>query len=155
MRATSLIRLAAEAEMLRIRHMLTRQGMRAAYGLAALVFALGVLVLANIIGWQVLRLYVDSIYATVILLGINLLLTTVFAMLAVKSSPSYAEQEALKVRQEALQEVQGSIAVSTVLLPLVSRLIRPSRPRGSNGGLFGWRRKQPLLGAARGQKRDR
>ena len=153
MRATSLIKVAVEAEMLRIRHMLTRQGMRAAYGLVAFVFVLGVLVLANIVGWQVLRLYVDSIYATVILLGINLLLTAIFAMLAAKSSPSYAEREALKVGQEALREVQGSVAISTVLLPLASRLIRSPRPRDPNRWLFGWRRKQPLLGAARGQNR--
>jgi hypothetical protein len=38
--------------------MLKRQGMRAAFGLVAVLFVLGVLVLAHIAGWQVLRLYV-------------------------------------------------------------------------------------------------
>ena len=51
--------------------MLIRQGMRAAYGVIAAVFALGVLVLINVAGWQVLRWYVQSIYATLILLGVS------------------------------------------------------------------------------------
>jgi hypothetical protein len=50
MRATNLVKVAAQAEILRIQHMLKRQGMRAAFGLAALVFVLGALVLANVAG---------------------------------------------------------------------------------------------------------
>jgi hypothetical protein len=51
MRAVDLVKIAAEAEILRIQHMLKRQGMRAAFGLVAVVFILGVLVLANVAGW--------------------------------------------------------------------------------------------------------
>ena len=51
--------------------MLKRQGMRAAFGGIAAVFAVGVLVLCNVAGWQVLRWYVQPIYATLVLLGIN------------------------------------------------------------------------------------
>ena len=69
MRAAKLVKIAAEAEILRIQHLLKRQGMRVAFGLMAAVFAVGVLVLVNITGWQVLRLYVQPIYATLILLG--------------------------------------------------------------------------------------
>lgn len=64
MRAVSLARVAAEAELLRIQHMLKRQGMRAAFGMIAAMFAVGVLVLCNVAGWQVLRWYVQPIYAT-------------------------------------------------------------------------------------------
>ncbi len=88
MRAVSLLRVAAEAELLRLRHMLIRQGMRAAYGVIAAVFALGVLVLINVAGWQVLRWYVQSIYATLILLGVNAVIGAVFALLAARSSPA-------------------------------------------------------------------
>ena len=52
MRAVNLAKIAAEAEILRIQHMLKRQGMRAAFGLVAVLFALGVLVLAHVAGWQ-------------------------------------------------------------------------------------------------------
>ena len=51
--------------------MLARQGRRAAFGAVAAIFVLGVLVLGEVAGWQVLRLYVMPISATLILLGIN------------------------------------------------------------------------------------
>ena len=77
MRAVDLVKVAAEAEILRIQHMLKRQGLRAAFGFVAILFVLGVLVLANVAGWQVLRLYVSAIYATLIMLGINLLIAVI------------------------------------------------------------------------------
>jgi hypothetical protein len=98
MRAVNLAKVAAEAEILRIRHMLKRQGMRAAFGLAALIFALGVLVLAHVAGWQVLRLYVPPIYATLILLVVDLMVAAIFGILAARSSPSHDEREALTIK---------------------------------------------------------
>jgi hypothetical protein len=80
MRAVNLAKVAVEAEILRIQHMLKRQGMRAAFGLAAFIFALGALVLAHVAGWQVLRLYVPPIYATLILLGIDLVIAAIFGI---------------------------------------------------------------------------
>ena len=71
MRSINLLKVAAEAELLRLRTMLARQGRRAAFGVAAVIFVLGVLVLAEIAGWQVLCLYVAPIPTTLILLGIS------------------------------------------------------------------------------------
>jgi hypothetical protein len=130
MRAAKLARIAAEAEILRIQHMLKRQGMRAAFGLMAAVFAVSMLVLVNITGWKVLRLYVQPIYATLILLGVNLVLAAIFGVLAVRSWPGYAEREALKVRRQTLQELRGSLAL-TALVPLAGTLVRASRGRQS------------------------
>jgi hypothetical protein len=87
-RAVSLARVAAEAELLRIQHMLKRQGLRAAFGVIAAVFAVDVLVLCNVAGWQVLRWYVQPIYATLVLLGINTVVMAVVAALAARSSPA-------------------------------------------------------------------
>jgi hypothetical protein len=137
MRATNLIKIAAEAEILRIRHMLKRQGMRAAFGLAAVVFILGVLVLANIAGWQVLRLYVSAIYATSIMLGVNLLIAVILGLLAVRSSPSHTETEALAVRKRALREAQSSLALGA-FLPVAGALLH-SRRRDFRRRPF-WRR---------------
>ena len=71
MRSINLLKVAAEAELLRLRALLARQGRRAAFGVVAVIFMLGVLVLAEIAGWQVLRLYVAPISTTLILLGIS------------------------------------------------------------------------------------
>jgi hypothetical protein len=126
MRAVNLAKVAVEAEILRIQHMLKRQGMRAAFGLVAVIFALGVLVLAHVAGWQILRLYVPPIYATLILLGLDLVVAAIFGILAAKSSPSRAERDALAIRQQALREARSSLALGA-LIPIASRLLRSRR----------------------------
>ena len=88
MRAANLAKVAAQAELLRIQYMLKRQGMRVAFGLIAAIFLLGVIVLANVAGWQVARMYVLPIYATTIMLGANLLLAAIFGILGARSVPS-------------------------------------------------------------------
>jgi hypothetical protein len=123
MRAVNLAKVAAEAEILRIRHMLKRQGMRAAFGLVAVLFALGMLVLAHVAGWQVLRLYVPPIYATLILFGVDLVVAAIFGILAARSSPSGAEREALAIKQRALHEARNSLALGA-LIPLAGTLLR-------------------------------
>ncbi len=102
MRSINLLKVAAEAELLRLRALLARQGRRAAFGAVAAIFMLGVLVLAEITGWQVLRLYVAPIPTTLILLGINFAIAALFGALAARSSPSHTEREALQVRRQAL-----------------------------------------------------
>jgi hypothetical protein len=126
MRATNLLKVAAEAEILRIQFMLKRQGVRAAFALVALVFVLGVLVLANVAAWQVLRLYIEPIYATLVLLGVNLVIAVIFGILAARSSPSSTERDALQVRQRALREARSSLALGA-LVPVAGALLRSRR----------------------------
>ena len=57
MRSINLLRTAAEAELLRLRAMLARQGRRAACGALAAIFTLSVLALAEVAGWQALHFY--------------------------------------------------------------------------------------------------
>jgi hypothetical protein len=126
MRAADLVKIAAQAELLRIQHMLKRQGMRAAFGLAAALFAIGVLVLANVAAWQVLRFYISPIYATLIMLGINLVIAAMFGLLAARSSPSHAEREALAIRRRALGEARSSLALGAIV-PVAGALLRSRR----------------------------
>jgi TRAP-type mannitol/chloroaromatic compound transport system permease large subunit len=141
MRSVNLLRLAIEAEILRLRHLLQRQGRRAAFGLFAAIFGVSVLVLANVVGWQVLRLYVAPIYATLILIGVSFVIAIVFALLASRSSPSHTEREALRIRREALEGVQSSLAL-TAALPVISGLIGAPRRRNGRRWPLGlvWRR---------------
>ena len=132
MRAVSLLRVAAEAELLRLRHMLMRQGMRAAYGLMAALFAVGVLVLINVAGW-----YVQPIYATLVLLGVNLVIAAIFALLAARSSPGHAEREALRIRQQAIHDARGSLAL-TAIIPIAGAVLRARRSQPRRWPL--WRR---------------
>ena len=130
MRSINLLKVAAEAELLRLRAMLARQGRRAAFGVVAVIFMLGVLVLAEIAGWQVLRLYVASISATLILLGINFVIAAIFGALAARSSPSHTEREALRVRRQALDAARGTLSFAAAV-PVASTLLRLGRRRGT------------------------
>jgi hypothetical protein len=116
-RSINLLKIAAEAELLRLRTVVARQGRRAAFGIIAFIFVLGVLVLAEAAGWQALRIYVVSIVATLILLGVNLIIAGIFGVLAARSSPGHVEREALRVRRQALEAARGSMAF-TAAVPL-------------------------------------
>src|ERR1700712_5266150 len=123
MRATNLAKVAAQAEILRLQYFLKRQGIRAAFGVVALIFLVAVLVFANVLGWQVAHLYVSAIYASLIMLGVNLVIAAVFGALASRSTPSREEQEALDLRRQALHEARNSLALGA-LVPVAGMLLR-------------------------------
>jgi hypothetical protein len=137
-RSINLLKLALDAEVLYLRAMLARQTRRAAFGSIALIFALVVLALAEIAAWQGLRLRFEAIPATLILLGVNLVIAAIFGILAARSAPGHAEQEALRVRQQALDGARGSLAFAAAV-PAATRLLgfAPKRRRASWFGLIG------------------
>ena len=126
MRSISLLRIAAEAEQLRLHAFMARQGRRAVFAAIAAVFGMAVLALGEVVGWQALRLKVEPIPATLIVLGINLVIAAVFGVLAARSVPSNTEQEAMRVRHQALQAARGTLAF-TAAIPIASRLLRLRR----------------------------
>jgi hypothetical protein len=123
MRAPNLVKVAAQAEVLRIQRMVKRLGIRAALGLVGLIFIVGALAFANVTGWQVARIYFEPIYATLIMLGGNLLIGLIFGLLAARSSPSQPEREALEVRQRAVREARSSLALGAAI-PMATTLLR-------------------------------
>jgi hypothetical protein len=137
MRAVNLVKVAAQAEVLRLQYLMRRQGIRAAYGLIAVIFGMGVLVFVHAAVWQLLRMYMDGLHATLILLVIDLVIAAGFGLMAAKSSPSHAEREALDIRQHALREARNSLAL-TAVVPIAGSLLR-SRRRGTQKRPF-WRR---------------
>jgi hypothetical protein len=134
-RSINLLKLALDAEILRLRAMATRQGRRAAFGSIALIFSLAVLALAEIAGWQGLRLCAEAIPTTLILLGINLVIAAVFGLLVARSSPGHAEREARQVRQQALDAARGSLFITTAL-PAATTLLGFVRRRGRRRSWF-------------------
>lgn len=123
MRSVNLARAAIEAEILRYKYMAARQGKRVAFGVVALVFAVGFLISLEIALWQIIATYLLPIYATLIVLGINLVIAALFGALALRSSPSQGEIEALDVRNTAVTALQRSLAFSA-LVPVATGLWR-------------------------------
>jgi hypothetical protein len=137
-RSINLLKLALDAEILYLRAMLARQARRAAFGSVALIFALVVLALAEIAAWQGLRLRFEAIRTTLILFGINLVIAAVFGVLAARSAPGHGEQEALRVRQQALDGARGSLVFATAV-PAATRLLGFGG-KGRRASWFGLRR---------------
>jgi hypothetical protein len=129
MRSVNLLKIAAEAEVLRYRSMAARQGRRAAFGAIALLFMLAVLALGEVAAWLALYQRFAAIETTLILLGINLVIAIVFGLLAARSSPSLAEREALRVRQQSLDAVRGALSLAA-LIPVGNTLLRHWRNNG-------------------------
>ena len=118
-----------------MRAMMARQGRRAAFAFTALIFALAVLALAEVTGWLALRLHFEPIPVTLILLGVNLVIAAVFGVLATRSSPGHMEQEALRVRRQALDAARGTLALAAAV-PAMTRLLGSGSDRP---GRRGWR----------------
>jgi len=123
MRSVNLLKIAAEAELLRYRSMAARQGRRAAFGAIALLFMLAVLALGEVAAWLALYQRFAAIETTLILLGINLVIAIVFGLLAARSSPSLAEREALRIRQQSLDAARGALSLAA-LIPVGNTLLR-------------------------------
>lgn len=121
MRTLRLARVAAEAEGLRLRTMAQRIATRILMGLVALVFLGGTLVFAHIAVWYWLRLDYGwrQISTAGVLGGADLVLAALLAFLAIRSTPSRTELEALELRRRAWQGVASSLALSSLLMPLL------------------------------------
>jgi hypothetical protein len=115
MRSVNLLKVAIEAEILRYKSMAARQGRRAGFGVAAVIFGVGFLITLEIAGWQMARMYILPIYATLCLMGFNFLIAAGFAVVAMRSSPGRSEIDALAVRKRAVQALQTSLTISALV----------------------------------------
>ncbi|MEA2774681.1 MAG: hypothetical protein QOF90_87 [Acetobacteraceae bacterium] len=121
MRPFRLARIAAEAELVRLRGMMTRIMTRAIFGVVALFFLLGAMVFAHVAAWYEIRIGLDQSYLATagILGGADLLLAIILLLLASRSSPSKVEVEALNVRRRAIEGIGSALTLTQLALPLV------------------------------------
>jgi hypothetical protein len=121
MRPFRLARIAAEAELVRLRGMMTRIMTRAIFGVVALFFLLGAMVFAHVAAWYEIRIGLDQSYLATagILGGADLLLSIILLLLASRSSPSKVEVEALNVRRRAIEGIGSALTLTQLALPLV------------------------------------
>jgi hypothetical protein len=121
MRPVRLARIAAEAEGVRLRGMMTRIATRAIFAIVASIFVLGALTFGHIAAWYGIRVSLDqSFLATAgILGGFDLLVAIILLVLASRSSPSRTEIEALEVRRRALEGIGSALSLTQMVLPVL------------------------------------
>ena len=119
MRSLRLARVAAQAELLRLRLLVRRQGVRAVLGAAALVFLLACLADLHVAGYVALRRSFDALDAVLIVAATDLAIGILFGLLALRDSPGAAEREALQVRRTAQQELAEAVALTALAGPVL------------------------------------
>jgi hypothetical protein len=119
MRTTRLARLAAEAEILLIRREINTAMRRAVYGAVAAVFGLGVLVLLHVLGFLALEQFAkfSPLVASAIILGVDLVLAGVFALLASGAMKDPVAAEARLIRDQSLAQIKDTLTMAAVLKP--------------------------------------
>ncbi|MBV8400025.1 MAG: hypothetical protein JOZ58_25925 [Acetobacteraceae bacterium] len=129
MRVLRLARIAAEAEVLRLRRIAVRTGFRAAYGVLALVFVIAALCFLHVALWIFLVRFVGPVGAALIVVGVDLLIAVIFGALAARSAPDKIEQEAIQIRRTAVSQMKRSLTLMAAMVPVTRQL----RRRGTVG----------------------
>src|SRR5271156_6207787 len=120
MRTLRLVRIAAEAEGVRLREQARRTAVRAALAMVAMIFLAAALVFGHVSAWYWLRSYWTELNTALAMTAWDLVIALLFIVVAALWSPGPVEVEALAVRRQAWDGAAGSIAVSA----LVARLLR-------------------------------
>jgi len=124
MRALRLTRVAAKAEILLLRRLVTVAVRRAILGAVAAVFALAALILLHVIGYLALRQYAQlaPIWAACVVCGVDILIAAVFGLLAGSHPADPIADEARRVRDLSLEQARQSLTLAAMIAP-VTRLV--------------------------------
>ena len=125
MRTLRLARIAAEAEGLRLRKQAQRMVVRIVMGSIALGFLGAALACFHLFIWFAFRQWAGwtTPWTALFLVGFDVVLALIFALVALLSRPGRVELEALQVRRRALANATTSFALSSVLVPAVRMAI--------------------------------
>lgn len=121
MRPIRLARIAAEAEGVRLRAMMTRIVTRVIFAVVALFFVLGAVTFGHFAAWYGIRVGLGQSFLVTagIMGGADLLVAIILLLLASRSSPSRVEAEALEVRRKALEGIVSAMSLTQLVLPVL------------------------------------
>jgi len=123
MRSLKLARIAAQAELLRLRRYGDRQVGRVVLAAIAVVFLLACLGTLHFAGYFALRRAdILPIWAALILAGVDLLLALILGLGALRNRPGRLEREALQVRLAAQHQMMETAAMTAVVAPVLRSL---------------------------------
>jgi hypothetical protein len=120
-RPVDLGRVAAQAELLRVQHLLGRQIMRAVWAGVAVIFLIAMLVMLHIVAYLALQRVLIPLWDASAILGFDLVIAVLCGMVAARSTPSTLETDAKQIRDQALSEIKEGLAVGAIV-SLLGRL---------------------------------
>jgi hypothetical protein len=114
-RSLRLARIAAQAELLRLRLLLRRQANRAMLAVAAVFCAVAALATLHVAAAMALAEYVTRLHAVLIVAAFDAALALLLAALAARDTPGEIEREALRLRRAAVEQAIDTVAVTSLL----------------------------------------
>ena len=133
MKTVDLGRAAANAEVLRLKRMVGRQVMRVVFGVVAVVFLIGTLILLHVVGYLALGPYLTPLEDSAVLLGVDLLIAILCGVLAMRNSPDAIEVEAKLLRDQSVMAMKESLKFAALVGPVgaaATRLLGRKRGAG-------------------------
>lgn len=129
LRPVGLVRVAAEAEGLRIKRQIGRSVTRVMLLLIALVFLVGAVVFAHVAAYYLIRLQLlwTQYSAAGVIAGADFVLALVLVAMSLTSRPGRVEREALEIRRRALANIGSTMAISTMTAPVLRMVLRSIR----------------------------
>jgi hypothetical protein len=122
-RGLRLARIAAQAELLYLRRLARRQGVRLAFALAASVFLLAALAVLHVAAVLALNGPLTPLHAVLIVAAADLAVGVVLALLAARDRPDAVEREAIALRDAACGQIKQAAAMAALTAAVV-RLLR-------------------------------
>jgi len=117
MRTLSLAKVAAQAEMLRLRRQGRRTAFRAAYGLVATIFIIAALAALHVALALWLATQFTPITAVLIVAGGDVVIAVVLGLMAARDTPDRIEREAQEVKEKALAQLGQAMAMTALVGP--------------------------------------
>ncbi len=119
MRTTQLMRIAAQAEVLLVKRQIKTTQRRVIYAAIAAVFAIAVLVCLHVGGAIALVQYakLTPFVAVMIVLGVDIVITAVFGLIAAGGGRDPVADEARYIRDHSLAQVKETMSAAAVLRP--------------------------------------
>lgn len=148
MRAVDLAKVAASAEALRLRRMLLRFGLQAAFLVVAGLFGFFALIFLHVLLWMICYgpWNTGKVWASVIVVAFDVVIAGVLVLLGRGKLADPIEVEARITRDRSLSELRSALAI-TALTGTVTG------PAGRLAGRTAWRALRGLLpGKARGRR---
>ena len=146
MRAVELAKVAAAAEALRLRRMARRQALHAAFYAAAGVFGVAAFVVLHVVLYHLLARWLGPIWASVVLLVLDLAVAGAFVYLATRDTLDNIEEEARLIRQQALSEMRQSLTLPALAAQFLGLFVRRKLRRRPEVTVVGKRGTVHLVG---------
>lgn len=123
MRTVRLAKVAAQAEVLRLRQLASRTAVRAILGVVAAMFAFAAIAGGHVAIALWLAPRFGPVEAVLFVAGGDLLIAIVFGAVAATKGPGRVEREAMEVRRAAQLQLQRSFTMTSLAMPVAQRFL--------------------------------